>query len=197
MYALHFIRCFHVHDPIFTGTELTASNLWLKRLRLTKVKGLPEGMSMGGKAEKPGVLVSSAEWIPLDSLTDYRGCLSLCYHTSHKRSWTHTYGLLTHISGVSIGKGMYICLFLPTVVCTAGGCLEQGSLLAISFPQWLFHDKWTTLMSFWEFLSLRWDGTSSQVLLRGETLSLPRALHLCCWNLRPLGILWQYLPRTG
>lgn len=96
----------------------------MKRLRFIKVKGLFEGMLMGGRVEKLGVLVFSVERILLDFLIDYRGCFFLCYYISYKRLWIYTYGLFIYILGVFIGKGMYICFFLLIVVCIVGGCLE-------------------------------------------------------------------------
>lgn len=62
---------------ILGGIDLKTSTLWMRRLRLTKVKGLPKAMSLR-KAEKPvfGCLVSL---IPLNS--DWsKGLLS--YHVS-------------------------------------------------------------------------------------------------------------------
>lgn len=53
--------------------------LWVRKLKLTfKGKGLPEAMSVRGRGEKLGVVVSIPELIPLNSVMDQRDCFSLC-----------------------------------------------------------------------------------------------------------------------
>lgn len=76
---------------ILNGIGLKSSTLWMRRLRLTKVKGLPKAMSLR-RAEKP-VFWCLISLIPLNSVTGQR---VVSYDVSIQavdvHQHTHTYG---------------------------------------------------------------------------------------------------------
>lgn len=61
---------------ILSGIDLKPSTLWMRRLRLTNVKGLPKAMPLR-RAEKP-VFWCLVSLIPLNSVTSQKDCLLPC-----------------------------------------------------------------------------------------------------------------------
>lgn len=117
---------------ILNGIGLKSSTLWMRRLRLTKVKGLPKAMSLR-RAEKP-VFWCLISLIPLNSVTGQR---VVSYDVSTQavdvHQHTHTYGSHSEIEDVDY-KGTQRRLFLQLLCTLQRGAWSKHPFLPSPFP---------------------------------------------------------------